>query len=167
MEIYADEKWKLPKKESRNSCNRSRREVAATEAAGHLLKGSGSTKEVQRKTPRSFSSRCASLVKEQRAKFYIMRQLCSTEATVIASVHMGGHSMLGCSATLVVISSQAIRTPFDIFHGTDRTRVTVVTGAQRSESDRDPLTDPDLTGVTGSPLVAVGCRGPIGPRGTA
>ncbi|RWW34533.1 hypothetical protein GW17_00000686 [Ensete ventricosum] len=99
MEIYADEKWKLPKKESRNSCNRSRREVAATEGAGHLLKGSGSTKEVQRKTPRSFSSRCASLVKEQRAKFYIMRQLCSTEATVISSVHMGGHSMLGCSAT--------------------------------------------------------------------
>ncbi|URE32786.1 hypothetical protein MUK42_06490 [Musa troglodytarum] len=52
MEIYTDEKWKLSEKESRSS----------------------STKEGRRKPPRSFSSRCASLVKEQRARFYIMRR---------------------------------------------------------------------------------------------
>ncbi|URE32785.1 hypothetical protein MUK42_06490 [Musa troglodytarum] len=65
MEIYTDEKWKLSEKESRNSCSGSRR---------HFLKGSSSTKEGRRKPPRSFSSRCASLVKEQRARFYIMRR---------------------------------------------------------------------------------------------
>ncbi|CAL9040675.1 unnamed protein product [Musa banksii] len=74
MEIYTDEKWKLSKKESRNSCSGSRREVAATEGGGHFLKGSSSTKEGRRKPPRSFSSRCAGLVKEQRARFYIMRR---------------------------------------------------------------------------------------------
>ncbi|RWW08951.1 hypothetical protein BHE74_00025872 [Ensete ventricosum] len=46
MELYMDEKWKLSKKASR---------AAAM-------------------TGRSFSSRCASLVKEQRARFYIMRR---------------------------------------------------------------------------------------------
>ncbi|THU51733.1 hypothetical protein C4D60_Mb06t34160 [Musa balbisiana] len=68
MEIYMDEKWKLSKKEGRSSCSESRR-VAVAEVGGPLLKGSASTKEGRRTTtPRSFSSRCASLVKEQRAR---------------------------------------------------------------------------------------------------
>ncbi|RRT37246.1 hypothetical protein B296_00018177 [Ensete ventricosum] len=74
MEIYMDEKWKLSKKEGRSSCSESRR-VTVAEGGGPLLKGSASTKEGRRTTtPRSFSSRCASLVKEQRARFYIMRR---------------------------------------------------------------------------------------------
>ncbi|RWW87674.1 hypothetical protein BHE74_00003476 [Ensete ventricosum] len=69
-----DEKWKLSKKEGRSSCSESRR-VTVAEGGGPLLKGSASTKEGRRTTtPRSFSSRCASLVKEQRARFYIMRR---------------------------------------------------------------------------------------------
>ncbi|WOL14910.1 hypothetical protein Cni_G23691 [Canna indica] len=81
MEVYMDDKWKLSKKEgtSRSGCcSGSRRAVAAAaEGAGPgLLKASASTKEGRRPrtTPRSFSSRCASLVKEQRARFYIMRR---------------------------------------------------------------------------------------------
>ncbi|CAL9061275.1 unnamed protein product [Musa banksii] len=52
MELCMDEKWKLSKKGSRR------------EGGGLSWKGAG----------QSFSSRCASLVKEQRARFYIMRR---------------------------------------------------------------------------------------------
>ncbi|URE42685.1 DVL family [Musa troglodytarum] len=51
MDLYMEEKWKLSKK------------------------GSASTREGRRTAaPGSFSSRFASLVKEQRARFYIMRR---------------------------------------------------------------------------------------------
>uniref|UniRef100_A0A804JP93 ROTUNDIFOLIA like 8 n=1 Tax=Musa acuminata subsp. malaccensis TaxID=214687 RepID=A0A804JP93_MUSAM len=46
MEVYMDEKWKLSKKGDRG----------------------------RRSMTQSFSRRCASLVKEQRARFYIMRR---------------------------------------------------------------------------------------------
>ncbi|URE42690.1 DVL family [Musa troglodytarum] len=60
-----EEKWKLSKKGSR-SCNGRRRVMGA---------GSASTREGRRTAaPGSFSSRFASLVKEQRARFYIMRR---------------------------------------------------------------------------------------------
>ncbi|RWW04408.1 hypothetical protein GW17_00032372 [Ensete ventricosum] len=56
-----EEKWKLSKKGSRR-CNGSRR-------------GSVSARDGRRTAaPGSFSSRFASLVKEQRARFYIMRR---------------------------------------------------------------------------------------------
>ncbi|CAL9096604.1 unnamed protein product, partial [Musa textilis] len=74
-----DEKWKLSKKESRNSGSGSRR--AVTEGSGPFAKESASAREGQRggrrrrtTTARSFSSRCASVAKEQRAKFYIVRR---------------------------------------------------------------------------------------------
>ncbi|KAJ3682716.1 hypothetical protein LUZ60_012943 [Juncus effusus] len=80
MEMYMDEKWKLSKKGSRN--NGSRRvaingETNTSSSNNLFLKRSESAREVRsssRSDSRSFSSRCASLVKEQRAKFYIMRR---------------------------------------------------------------------------------------------
>ncbi|XP_020677478.1 uncharacterized protein LOC110096054 [Dendrobium catenatum] len=77
MELYVDEKWKLSKKESRNSA--SRREVA-TGGDSAYLKRSSSLPAVRASgggngaRSRSFTGRCAHLVKEQRARFYIMRR---------------------------------------------------------------------------------------------
>jgi hypothetical protein len=94
MEFYVDEKWKFSKK-SRN--NGSRRVPGAGGAGGgdSLLKRSSSMRDVPAIGRRgsgagaaaaaaaaaggcapqpSFSSRCAGLVKEQRARFYIMRR---------------------------------------------------------------------------------------------
>uniref|UniRef100_A0A804JUA9 ROTUNDIFOLIA like 8 n=1 Tax=Musa acuminata subsp. malaccensis TaxID=214687 RepID=A0A804JUA9_MUSAM len=70
MELYMDEKWKLSKKGSRR------------EGGGLSWKGSASMREgrgnssssAAARAGQSFSSRCASLVKEQRARFYIMRR---------------------------------------------------------------------------------------------
>ncbi|RWV93824.1 hypothetical protein BHE74_00030871 [Ensete ventricosum] len=82
VKIYMDEKWKVANKESRNSRSGDRRVVAAAaeEEGGPFLKRSASTREGRRrtttmiKTSRSFTSRCASQVKEQRARLYIMRR---------------------------------------------------------------------------------------------
>nr|CAB3501273.1 unnamed protein product [Digitaria exilis] len=90
MEFYVDEKWKFSKK-SRN--NGSRRVPGAGASSGdHFLKRSSSMRDVPAIGRRgsgataaaaggcggapqpSFSSRCAGLVKEQRARFYIMRR---------------------------------------------------------------------------------------------
>lgn len=91
MEFYVDEKWKFSKK-SRN--NGSRRVPGAGGAGGGdslMLKRSSSMRDVPAISRRgsgagaavaaggcapqpSFSSRCAGLVKEQRARFYIMRR---------------------------------------------------------------------------------------------
>ncbi|OEL29446.1 hypothetical protein BAE44_0009534 [Dichanthelium oligosanthes] len=94
MEFYVDEKWKFSKK-SRN--NGSRRVPGAGAGGGdHFLKRSSSMRDagvhqgIGRRgggagaaavagggcapQPSSFSSRCAGLVKEQRARFYIMRR---------------------------------------------------------------------------------------------
>lgn len=89
MEFYVDEKWKFSKK-SRN--NGSRRVPGAAAGGGDaFLKRSSSMREVHQAIGRrgsgagaaaaggcapqpSFSSRCAGLVKEQRARFYIMRR---------------------------------------------------------------------------------------------
>ncbi|XP_021910420.1 uncharacterized protein LOC110824165 [Carica papaya] len=57
-EFYFDEKWKLSKKEgSSKSCR----------SSSSLMKNSS-----QRRC--SFTRKCARLVKEQRARFYIMRR---------------------------------------------------------------------------------------------
>ncbi|THU56872.1 hypothetical protein C4D60_Mb11t21790 [Musa balbisiana] len=83
--IYMDEKWKVANKEIGNSRSGGRRVVAAAEEeGGPFLKRSASTRECRRrttttttttiKTSRSFSSRCANQVKEQRARLYIMRR---------------------------------------------------------------------------------------------
>ncbi|KAL8462814.1 hypothetical protein ACS0TY_032915 [Phlomoides rotata] len=52
-----DEKWKLSKKESSSSSSRRR-----SRSSSHTT------------TRCSFTRKCAALVKEQRAKFYIMRR---------------------------------------------------------------------------------------------
>ncbi|URE31983.1 DVL family [Musa troglodytarum] len=56
-----DEKWKLCKKGSR-------REGGAVREGGRWRRSAAAT------ASRSFSSRCAGLAKEQRARFYIMRR---------------------------------------------------------------------------------------------
>uniref|UniRef100_A0A0E0CYN6 ROTUNDIFOLIA like 8 n=1 Tax=Oryza meridionalis TaxID=40149 RepID=A0A0E0CYN6_9ORYZ len=86
MEFYVDEKWKFSKK-SRN--NGSRRVPGGSGAGGDpFLKRSASSRDQvigrgrvgggggggAAAAPSSFSSRCAGLVKEQRARFYIMRR---------------------------------------------------------------------------------------------
>nr|DAD28237.1 TPA_asm: hypothetical protein HUJ06_029705 [Nelumbo nucifera] len=59
-QFYFDEKWKLPKKEM----SRSR---SSTTSTSPFMRNSS-----QRRC--SFTRKCASLVKEQRARFYIMRR---------------------------------------------------------------------------------------------
>jgi hypothetical protein len=89
MEFYVDEKWKFSKKSRNNgSCRRvsggasgggdpflkrsaSTRDQAIGRRAG--CAGAASSSESGCPAP-SFSSRCAGLVKEQRARFYIMRR---------------------------------------------------------------------------------------------
>ncbi|KAG6494142.1 hypothetical protein ZIOFF_049161 [Zingiber officinale] len=77
MEICTDEKWKLSKKDQ----SRSKRERPPPAAEPALLRRSASTMEARvaapPPTPRSFSRRCTGMVKEQRAKFYIMRRCVS------------------------------------------------------------------------------------------
>ncbi|CAA6669389.1 unnamed protein product [Spirodela intermedia] len=68
MELYMDEKWKLSKKGSRNGCS-------GCEGGGR--RGGGAV--FLKRSPSSgkggsFTRRCAALVKEQRARFYIMRR---------------------------------------------------------------------------------------------
>ncbi|WCJ19643.1 Small polypeptide DEVIL 11 [Euphorbia peplus] len=60
-QFYLDEKWKLSKKEtSSRSLNRS--------TTSPLMKNSRAPRRC------SFTRKCARLVKEQRARFYIMRR---------------------------------------------------------------------------------------------
>uniref|UniRef100_A0A804KPW4 ROTUNDIFOLIA like 8 n=1 Tax=Musa acuminata subsp. malaccensis TaxID=214687 RepID=A0A804KPW4_MUSAM len=56
-----DEKWKLCKKGSRRE-------------GGTVREGRRWRRSAAATASRSFSSRCAGLVKEQRARFYIMRR---------------------------------------------------------------------------------------------
>ncbi|KAM2281003.1 hypothetical protein ACFX1S_041657 [Malus domestica] len=60
--FYFDEKWKLSKKEGSSRWSRSSSSI-------HLMKNSSRS---NRRC--SFSRKCARLVKEQRARFYIMRR---------------------------------------------------------------------------------------------
>ncbi|KAF3331614.1 DVL family [Carex littledalei] len=85
-QLYMDEKWKLSKKGSRN--NGSRRVCTTGDASSStygaagtaFFKRSESAREVRssstgaRSSAPSLSSRCANLVKKQRARFYIMRR---------------------------------------------------------------------------------------------
>ncbi|KAJ4795863.1 ROTUNDIFOLIA like 8 [Rhynchospora pubera] len=81
MEFYTDEKWKLSKKGSRSyngRCYNNASNKAFPGDNGLCLKRSMTLKERDQaaatSTGRSFSGRCARLVKEQRARFYIMRR---------------------------------------------------------------------------------------------
>ncbi|KAG6504554.1 hypothetical protein ZIOFF_036888 [Zingiber officinale] len=85
MEIYPDEKW-IPSNKEQSSRSRSRRERLPEEAGPDrpaCLRRSTSTIEERAvapapvATPRSFSRRCSGIVKEQRAKFYIVRRCVS------------------------------------------------------------------------------------------
>ncbi|CDP00117.1 unnamed protein product [Coffea canephora] len=58
-QFYFDEKWKLSKKESSSRSCRS---------SSSLIKNPSTTKRC------AFTRKCARLVKEQRARFYIMRR---------------------------------------------------------------------------------------------
>ncbi|PIA60387.1 hypothetical protein AQUCO_00300109v1 [Aquilegia coerulea] len=60
-QFYMDEKWKLSKKE----CSRSR--SSSTTSATPFMRNSS-------KRRCAFTRKCATLVKEQRARFYIMRR---------------------------------------------------------------------------------------------
>ncbi|XP_043702086.1 small polypeptide DEVIL 11-like [Telopea speciosissima] len=60
-QFYLDEKWKLSKKEGSRSCR------SSTSSTSPLMRNSS-----QRRC--SFTRKCSSLVKEQRARFYIMRR---------------------------------------------------------------------------------------------
>ncbi|XP_057523703.1 small polypeptide DEVIL 11 [Amaranthus tricolor] len=62
--IYFDEKWKLSKKDGSNRRNVSTR----SSSSSSFLSGNSSNKRC------AFSRKCARLVKEQRARFYIMRR---------------------------------------------------------------------------------------------
>lgn len=93
MDPYTDEKWKLSKKGSRSIRSSSRREhsssttapstsAAAAGSAAHLKRSSSMPESVKATRHRpsspssrsSFTGRCANVVKEQRARFYIMRR---------------------------------------------------------------------------------------------
>ncbi|CAJ2640832.1 unnamed protein product [Trifolium pratense] len=66
--FYLDEKWKLSKKESSSSSSSSRKSLSSNSS---LMKNNSSSTH-QRKC--AFARKCARLVKEQRARFYIMRR---------------------------------------------------------------------------------------------
>lgn len=61
--FYWDDKWKLSKKEVSSRSSRSSSSTTLT---------NNSSSSTQRRS--SFTRKCASLVKEQRARFYIMRR---------------------------------------------------------------------------------------------
>ncbi|CAN6348157.1 unnamed protein product [Urochloa humidicola] len=65
MEMYMDDKWKLS-----SSRKGSRRSAAVDEGSPRSLKGRASRGPASRSVP----GRLASMVKEQRARFYIMRR---------------------------------------------------------------------------------------------
>ncbi|KAK9126988.1 hypothetical protein Scep_015834 [Stephania cephalantha] len=76
--FYMDDKWKLSKKEG---ASKSCRASSTTTSSNLLLRNSSSksTRSLHRSSSTtssrvSFTRKCASLVKEQRAKFYIMRR---------------------------------------------------------------------------------------------
>lgn len=65
VELYVDKNWNMSRKSDGGS---SRRSEAVVVREGERGGGRGET------TKRSFARRCSSLVKEQRARFYIMRR---------------------------------------------------------------------------------------------
>ncbi|CAI0443256.1 unnamed protein product [Linum tenue] len=72
-QFYFDEKWKLSKKESSSRSSRSC--TGAPAAVAPLMRNSFSSSTTSSSHRRcSFTRKCARLVKEQRARFYIMRR---------------------------------------------------------------------------------------------
>ncbi|WVZ90901.1 hypothetical protein U9M48_037155 [Paspalum notatum var. saurae] len=76
MEMYMDDKWKLS---SSASSKKGSRRSAAVAPATTTTGGDGSPRGLKGRTTlrgpaRSVPGRLASLVKEQRARFYIMRR---------------------------------------------------------------------------------------------
>ncbi|KAM4093965.1 small polypeptide DEVIL 11-like [Castanea sativa] len=71
--FYFDEKWKLSKKEA---SSRSRSSTTATSATTPFMKNSSTSSSSSSSSHRrcSFTRKCARLVKEQRARFYIVRR---------------------------------------------------------------------------------------------
>ncbi|KAK3409162.1 hypothetical protein EUGRSUZ_J01236 [Eucalyptus grandis] len=65
--FYFDEKWKLSKKES-SSRSRSSSSSCSSSSTSSIMKGSASRRRC------AFTRRCARLVREQRARFYIVRR---------------------------------------------------------------------------------------------
>ncbi|KAI6668953.1 hypothetical protein NL676_003838 [Syzygium grande] len=64
-----DEKWKLSKKESLSSRSRSSSSSYSSSSTSSIMKSSASSRRRC-----SFTRKCARLVREQRARFYIMRR---------------------------------------------------------------------------------------------
>ncbi|KAK8531791.1 hypothetical protein V6N13_131149 [Hibiscus sabdariffa] len=67
--FYFDEKWKLSKKES--SSSRSRSSSSSSSSSSSFMVKNSSASHNKRC---AFTRKCARLVKEQRARFYIMRR---------------------------------------------------------------------------------------------
>ncbi|KAG6402121.1 hypothetical protein SASPL_138995 [Salvia splendens] len=65
--LYLEDKWKLSKKENTSSNSLSRTRSRSASSSASLIKNSS-----QRRC--AFTRKCAALVKEQRARFYIMRR---------------------------------------------------------------------------------------------
>ncbi|KAK8953556.1 hypothetical protein KSP40_PGU012462 [Platanthera guangdongensis] len=78
MDLYTGEKWKLAKAKGSRGAGSRREPSNSTD--GVFLKRSSSLPETRASAvasasrPRSFTGRCGNLVKEQRARFYIMRR---------------------------------------------------------------------------------------------
>ncbi|XP_042413659.1 small polypeptide DEVIL 11-like [Zingiber officinale] len=73
MELCTDGKWRLSKKDGRSAG----RTACEGGPGGAFLKPkevAGRRRHALAATTRSFSSRCAGMVKEQRARFYIVRR---------------------------------------------------------------------------------------------
>ncbi|KAK4835896.1 hypothetical protein QYF36_015967 [Acer negundo] len=69
-QLYFDEKWKLSKKESSSrSCRSS---ASSSSSSSNFTKNPPNKANHSRRC--SFTRKCARLVKEQRARFYIMRR---------------------------------------------------------------------------------------------
>ncbi|KAF6137824.1 hypothetical protein GIB67_040532 [Kingdonia uniflora] len=73
-QILMDEKWRLSKKEG---LSRSRSCTSTSSTSASLMRNSSTATKTTTTTPLkrcAFTRKCASLVKEQRARFYIMRR---------------------------------------------------------------------------------------------
>ncbi|KAK3018895.1 hypothetical protein RJ639_005100 [Escallonia herrerae] len=68
-QFYLDEKWKLSKKDGSRSAR-----CSSTNSSSLMRNASTSSAKSNPHRRCSFTRKCASLVKEQRARFYIMRR---------------------------------------------------------------------------------------------
>ncbi|VVB02758.1 unnamed protein product [Arabis nemorensis] len=71
-QFHLDEKWKLSKKDGFNGG--ASRITRSSSTSSFSFNGGGGGKKSQKQGRCAFTRKCARLVKEQRARFYIMRR---------------------------------------------------------------------------------------------